>query len=246
MRIVTWNCRGGWPRKKHHIYALNPDLAVIQECSEKAAVASVADGFSVVWAGNYAARGVAVLARAPWVVSRLEEHRYRLLMPVEVAGPTPFLMVAVWTQAVGSATENYVAQAHRAVQERAEWFEGRDVVFSGDFNSNTIWDRKRRPYSHSGMVALFEKRGMQSAYHASRNEVHGSELSPTFYLYSHEGKPYHMDYTFLPKRWRVDRVELGKHAEWSKCSDHMPLITDCTVKNRLRTKLQSRATLVTH
>lgn len=227
MRIVTWNCRGAWLKKKHHIYVIHPDLAVIQECSEGAAAASVADGFSVVWAGDHAAKGVAVLARSPWVVSRLEEHRYQLLMPVEVAGPTPFLMVAVWTQAVASARENYVAQAHRAVQERAEWFEGRDVVFSGDFNSNAIWDRRHRPYSHSGMVAQFEKREMQSVYHASRKESHGSESSHTFYLYSHEGKPYHMDYTFLPKRWRVDHVELGKYAGWSKYSDHMPLITDC-------------------
>lgn len=32
MRLVTWNCQGGLHRKIAAIEALEPDLAIIQEC----------------------------------------------------------------------------------------------------------------------------------------------------------------------------------------------------------------------
>jgi len=32
MRLVTWNCQGGFHRKAQAIESLHPDLAIIQEC----------------------------------------------------------------------------------------------------------------------------------------------------------------------------------------------------------------------
>jgi len=32
VRVVTWNCQGGFRRKAEVIEALQPDLAIIQEC----------------------------------------------------------------------------------------------------------------------------------------------------------------------------------------------------------------------
>ena len=32
MRIISWNCGGGYRKKIDRILELNPDIAVIQEC----------------------------------------------------------------------------------------------------------------------------------------------------------------------------------------------------------------------
>ncbi len=80
----------------------------------------------------------------------------------------------------------------------------------------------------------FDKRQMHSAYHVSRKESHGSESTYTFYQYSHEARPYHIDYTFVPKHWLIKDVNVGDYAFWcsrsdhaTSKSDHAPLITDC-------------------
>jgi len=36
MRIVVWNCRMGFDKKRDVLYALKPDVAVIPECSQDA------------------------------------------------------------------------------------------------------------------------------------------------------------------------------------------------------------------
>lgn len=49
---------------------------------------------------------------------------------------------------------------------------------------------------------------------------------PTFYLYRHLNKPYHLDYCFVSNDLlkRLSKVEVGNHSVWTSFSDHMPLV----------------------
>jgi endonuclease/exonuclease/phosphatase family metal-dependent hydrolase len=103
------------------------------------------------------------------------------------------------------------------------------TVLLGDFNSNTIWDAEHpSDRSHSALVRYLEGLGLVSAYHSRYEEVQGRESRPTFFLYRHLQRPYHIDYCFLPATWlhRVSDVTVGGHAAWSAKSDHMPLTVD--------------------
>jgi len=99
----------------------------------------------------------------------------------------------------------------------------------GDFNSNSIWDSEYpRTLNHSALVSRLDALGMVSAYHAYHDEEHGAETRPTFFLYRHENRPYHIDFAFLPKTWRdhIRNVDLGTFSDWSGHSDHVPLTVD--------------------
>jgi hypothetical protein len=67
-----------------------------------------------------------------------------------------------------------------------------------------------------------------SAYHSRYAEAQGRETRPTFFLYRHRQRPYHIDYCFLPATWlgRIRDVKVGGHAAWAAKSDHMPLTVD--------------------
>jgi hypothetical protein len=70
--------------------------------------------------------------------------------------------------------------------------------------------------------------GLVSAYHSRYAEAQGRETRPTFFLYRHQQRPYHIDYCFLPTTWlsRIRDVTVGDHAAWASKSDHMPLTVD--------------------
>ena len=40
--------------------------------------------------------------------------------------------------------------------------ENENVILTGDFNSNTIWDRKRRIGNHSDVVEKLEEKNIES------------------------------------------------------------------------------------
>jgi hypothetical protein len=46
---------------------------------------------------------------------------------------------------------------------------------------------------------IFAAKGIESVYHKYFEQQQGKEAHPTFYLYRHQNKPYHMDYCLLLK-----------------------------------------------
>lgn len=101
------------------------------------------------------------------------------------------------------------------------------TIFIGDFNSNVIWDHnKYKLGNHAGVVKLLEDKGICSTYHVHHKQTQGKEEHPTFYLYRHKNKPYHIDYCFASKDMlkKVNSVKIGDFDEWIKYSDHVPLI----------------------
>ena len=100
-------------------------------------------------------------------------------------------------------------------------------MFIGDFNSNTIWDHKKyRLGSHTGVVKQLENKGIFSTYHTYHKQIQGTEKHPTFYMYRHRNKPYHIDYCFVSAGMleELQSVEIREYDFWIKYSDHVPLI----------------------
>ncbi len=229
MRIVTWNCQMGLDKKVDALLSLNPDVAVVPECSEKSAIALRQRGFNTLWFGCNPHKGLGVFCRKDWEIQTLAPPDHKWIVAIGVAAPTPFTLIAIWACRVGSKNaDNYVGQIYNALTSHPEWFNGSPVVLAGDLNSNTIWDSRHKVINHSTVVKMLADRGLVSVYHHHFGETHGEESRPTIYFRHHEDKPYHIDYIFIPREWasRLKMVEVGRFEAWSKLSDHCPVVVE--------------------
>lgn len=230
MRLVTWNCCSGpVDRKLSDLATLEADIAVVPECPRIQEQPG-----ATVWRGGKPrackpTKGLAVFATGPWQVHRAVAPRGlpRYVLPVHVSGPESFLLLAVW--AMPHPTIPYVRGMHRAVRACRSLMQAQPTVLLGDFNSNAIWDAEHpADRSHSALVRYLGEMGLVSAYHSRYGEAQGRETRPTFFLYRHQRRPYHIDYCFLPSNWlrRMRDVSVGDHRAWASKSDHMPLTVE--------------------
>jgi hypothetical protein len=237
MRIVVWNCKMAFTRKWQFLQDLLPDIAVIPECSRRSVELAAKCDFDGRWFGDNPQKGLGVFVAKPWGIVGSKEPHNRWIVPLQISGPANFLLVAVWASQVSkNPKDNYIVQVHRAVTSSPDWFNGQPVVLCGDFNSNAIWDKKRKEGNHSAVVKFFADRNIVSAYHHFFSEEHGHETRPTHYLWHHKNRAFHIDYVFLPKNWATEirEVEVGEYAKWGKLSDHVPLVINLDESNRSR------------
>ncbi len=105
---------------------------------------------------------------------------------------------------------------------------GLDVVWAGDFNANFVFDRPSRKYKFKDFVELAGRHGLQSAYHQQLDCEHGMEPDKTYFHHHEADKGYHIDYVFSTENVRPQgcEVSVGSYDDWSKRSDHMPVIAD--------------------
>ena len=123
----------------------------------------------------------------------------------------------------------YVKAVIRGVECYSDIILVQPTVIVGDFNSNKIWDYKRRSnLSHSALVQNLASMGLVSAYHRFFGEDQGAESRPTIYLLKKRERPYHIDYCFIPEPWvpSMTSVEVGRYETWIAASDHCPLVVD--------------------
>jgi exodeoxyribonuclease-3 len=220
-------------RKAPSLLALNPDIAVVQECSKKSVDDLRGHGLSGLWFGTNVNKGLAVLCGKGWSPRVVDEPFGKWVIPVQVRGSVDFSLLAVWACPVGTKrARNYIGEVHRVVVKYAGWFRKTPVVAAGDFNSNVQWDANRPGRNHTEVVRLFEGHGLISAYHARHDEKQGAETRPTYYFYRHKDKPFHIDYVFLPNSWRLGSVEVGSFRDWVHLSDHVPLVVDVRIGGR--------------
>jgi len=211
-------------RKLSDLASLGADIAVVPECPRIPEQPG-----ATIWVGAKPAKGLAVFATEPWRVHRVPAPRGlpRYALPVQVSGPESFLLMAIWAQP--HRTVPYVRGMHRAIRACRSLMQDRPTVLLGDFNSNTIWDAEHpAERSHSALVQYLGEMGLVSAYHTRYAEEQGRETRPTFFLYRHQQRPYHIDYCFVPAGWlgRIRDVTVGGHGAWAAKSDHMPLTVD--------------------
>lgn len=85
--------------KLEALLALAPDLAIVQECSERDAGALAADGFDVIWEGSNPGKGLGVVARPGVSVSLDACHDPELayFLPLRISSrELDFRLIAVW------------------------------------------------------------------------------------------------------------------------------------------------------
>jgi endonuclease/exonuclease/phosphatase family metal-dependent hydrolase len=227
VRIVTWNCcRGRFEVKAPLLDRLHPDVAVIQE------VARPVDAPSSLWYGSNPKQGLAVVAYNGYRLHPLPTRRgvQRHIVPIQVDGPHRFMLLAVWSQR--NHRYPYVQGVIRAVELYRELIQAQPAVIVGDFNSNSIWDRRREgSRDHGALVRLLAELSLVSAYHTFHREAHGAETCATYFFQWKEDARYHIDYCFLPAVWadRLTAVEIGGFSEWATLSDHRPVLIDTAV-----------------
>ena len=214
MRIVTWNCRRGpLATKRAALDALEPDVVVLTEASPPTAAEP-----DVLWFGE-GKYGVAFMARAPYRVERLDVRPVPCVYPVSVVGPDTFTLFGVWTRPAPTYKQAFINGFDAYSHLPKPW------VYAGDFNGNVCFDRPRGRTTWRDCFAGLEREGLVSAYHSHSGAVPGSEPVPTHYFLTHQDKPFHLDYCFIPTAWtqRLESVTIAPFDEFKTLSDHRPV-----------------------
>ena len=219
-------------KKAAVILALKPDILIVPEC-EHLDKLLFSEGTTKpndkLWFGTNQHKGLGVFAYGNFTLRLLDTHNPALKMIIPIAvtgGEYDFTLFAVWANNPADKDGQYVEQVWKALKHYNISSAGKQVVLAGDFNSNTIWDRKSREGNHSAVVQHLEQKGIYSAYHLHHKQTQGKEAHPTLYLYRHQDKPYHLDYCFVSAdiAEKIQSVEIGDYKFWTQYSDHVPVI----------------------
>ena len=232
MRIITWNCNMAYRKKAGLILQYQPDIVIVPECEHPDKLmfqAGTPRPTDTLWFGKNQNKGLGIFSYSHFRLAVHKDHDTRLetIVPIKVtAGELDFNLFAIWANNPTDPDGQYVEQVWKALHHYNHLLRKKATILAGDFNSNRIWDRKSRVGNHSDVVALLEKKGIFSVYHVHHKQNQGGETHPTFYLYRHQDKPYHLDYCFASKDLldKLNTVEIGDFNEWTKYSDHVPLI----------------------
>ena len=232
MKIITWNCNMAFRKKAVHIMEHEPDILVIPECEHPDKLIfpdNAPRPTDILWFGKNKNKGLGIFSYNGYRCKRLDAHNENLqiIVPITVKKRTKtFTLFAIWANNPEDEDGQYVEQIWKALHCYEDLLSDKKVILTGDFNSNTIWDRPRRKGNHSHVVEFLEKKGISSAYHSFFTQVQGKETHPTLYMYRQFEKPYHIDYCFASSYFtkKIAAVEIGDHGNWCKHSDHVPVM----------------------
>jgi exonuclease III len=225
-------------RKKASLILVHrPDIAIIPECEHPDKLkfeSGVPLPDDVFWFGCNQNKGLGVFSysRYRFQVSDIHNPDYRIVLPLKVTGRKfEFTLFAIWANNPNDKGYEYVGQVWKAINFYSGLLRNKKTLLVGDFNSNTIWDKPRREGNHSTVVDFLEKKGIHSTYHKFFNQIQGREKHNTLFMYRHKDKSYHIDYCFASNDFikRIAKVEVGAHKDWSKYSDHTPLIVSFNI-----------------
>ncbi len=232
MKIITWNCNMAFRKKATYILAHKPDILIIPECEHPDKL-SFAENTPIptdfIWMGDNKNKGLGIFSYSHFRFKVLRNHTPKLktIIPIKVTGnDVQFTLFAIWANNPTDPDGQYVEQIWKALAHYKRQLKSTQTMLIGDFNSNTIWDKKFRIGNHSHVVERLEKKGIHSCYHTHYNQEQGKEKDPTFYLYKHKEKSYHLDYCFASSDMidKIQSVEIGAYDFWKAYSDHVPVI----------------------
>ena len=224
-------------KKASAILVHAPDILVVPECEHIDKLIFPADlpkPVSSLWFGSNPNKGLGIFSYGDFRLKKIRIHNpdLKMIIPIAVSGGSfDFTLFAVWANNPDDPDGCYVEQVWKAIHQYNKRINYKKTVLAGDFNSNTIWDRKYRIGNHSHVVERLATKGIHSVYHLHHQQEQGKEQHPTQYMYRHSDKPYHLDYCFASKDLtdKIVSVEVGEFDHWSQYSDHVPVIVDFDV-----------------
>ncbi|MBR7167881.1 MAG: hypothetical protein IKD33_03620 [Bacteroidales bacterium] len=225
MKIVSWNCRGGFRKKIEEIIFLNADIYIIQESENPDNYPKLKNRIKTYFyiGENDKHKGVLIftlneniaLKHAGW-----EDFYRRFFIPVVVNNS--FIVVGLW------ACNPYIHELYFYLRLIKRYFTDMPIVFMGDTNSNKQFDHKHnREGNHSDTIRLLNSWGYESMYHYFSGEEQGKETVPTFRMHNHKDKPYHIDFCFAKPKF-VKHFEIITEKKFETYSDHNPLSIELT------------------
>src|SRR5580698_717477 len=122
MRIIAWNCNMAFRNKAHLLLEYNPDILVISECENPAALkfpASVKQPDSIIWYGTKPHKGLGVLAYNGYKLKLLPVHEpaFQTILPIKATRDRKsFNLFAVWANNPSDKKNQYVGQVWQAIR----------------------------------------------------------------------------------------------------------------------------------
>jgi len=234
MKIITWNCNMAFRKKVAQLLAYLPDLLIIPECEHPKKILfdpTLPQPTTALWFGSNLNKGLGIFSFGEFRLKlrRIHNPDFRMVVPITVKSPDKeFSLYAIWANNPDDLDGQYVEQVWKALHYYKKHLKNKNTILAGDFNSNTIWDRKRREGNHSNVVRFLNKKNIHSSYHSFHKQEQGKERDATLYMYRHKDKPYHIDYCFVSGDMieRIKSVEIGDFDYWTRFSDHVPLMVD--------------------
>lgn len=228
MRIVVWNCAGGFAKKAGSLARLSPDIAIVSEITRRDYMAF--DQSSALWAGasNQRGKGLALIGFNGWQLDggQVEDSQF-VLSSTARRGGEKIKIIGVWSKKVSNSYVSHIAECI----EGNSSFASQNLIIAGDFNANPVFDSGRRPEkSFARIVNYLSDLEIKSIWHEVSGDEHGQEGEGTLFWMWKEDRKYHIDYVFAsaPVRFCVKSVKLGTYGEWveKRISDHVPVIVD--------------------
>ena len=226
LKIVSWNCNGGFHKKYNALFENYPDadIYVIEECEDPFFNPDYdfrnifQNGFQVGSISSPKTKGIGIIARKGIHLQRLSWDAVGDNSFVPVLVNHKLTLIATWTHTP------YTEELHNFLDANASRIKG-NTVMVGDFNSNASLDKPNKKRSHQEFVQRMENIGLSSLYHLYSGERQGEETTPTFYYKRYKDQPFHLDFAFANKEivesMRI--AEPDKHDFWLTLSDHMPI-----------------------
>lgn len=221
MKIVSWNANCKFREKYTEIAKLGADIYVIQECENPETSKNpeyrhfVKNGF---WIGDIPFKGLMVFSPDHNIKIELLNwgtQSYRFFLPVRVNDN--FTLVGSW--ACDPYIQEFTDFIHAAKRNL-----GRDTIIIGDLNSNVLFDKdnQRSGKTHSMIIDELRQLGMEDIYHHFTGDEQGKEKVPTFYMYRHLDKPFHIDHCFSNPD-NIQKMTIHARWQWLSLSDHLPI-----------------------
>ena len=233
MRIISWNCQGGYRKKIDNILELKPDIVVIQECENLEKLRAFCQEkipLKSFWFGGFFPhRGVGVFFYKDYQILSMENNiSIEFIVPMKIMNNFKFYLFAIWAMApLGEDKgKSYTYQIEKAVKKYKNILKNNLSILIGDYNTPNI----EKPVEKTGFMVIeeFKKLEILSAYHEYFEKDYGKHNQYTFYQHKNTEFKHMLDYCFASRSIieKISKVEIGKYEDWIEYSDHCPLIVD--------------------